>query len=155
EDCLRHAGRQGRRWPTRHGAGRWPRRRQGRRGAVGDRKGHGRRLIRCAGASLWPRLWLVSAVLPDSRGQARGQPVATVPGEPARSDPNLRDRLYELLEHDHLPYSVGSRFVRLIVAIIILDVLAMIFASEPEIDARFGKLFTIIEIGAVLAFGLE
>ncbi|MFX5510421.1 hypothetical protein ABTD49_21595, partial [Acinetobacter baumannii] len=47
------------------------------------------------------------------------------------------------------------RFVRLIVAIIILDVLAMIFASVPEIDAEFGRLFTAIEIAAVLAFALE
>jgi voltage-gated potassium channel len=81
--------------------------------------------------------------------------VATVPGTHSRSDPNLRDRLYELLEHDHLPYSVGSRFVRLIVAIIVIDVLAMIFASVPEIDAKFDPLFTAIEIGAVAAFALE
>ena len=71
------------------------------------------------------------------------------------SDPNLRDRLYELLEHDHLPYSVGSRFVRLIVAIVILDVLAMILASVPEYDERFGGLFTAIKIGAVVVFALE
>ena len=71
------------------------------------------------------------------------------------NDPNLRDRLYELLEHDHLPYSVGSRFVRLIVAIVILDVLAMILASVPEYDARFGGLFTAIKIGAVIVFALE
>ena len=49
-----------------------------------------------------------------------------------RHDPDLRDRLYELLEHDHLPHSVGSRFVRLIVVIIVLDVLAMVLASVPE-----------------------
>src|SRR3954454_9363749 len=67
----------------------------------------------------------------------------------------MRDRLYELLEHDHLPYSVGSRFVRLIVAIIVIDVLAMIFASVPEFDAKLGPVFTVIEIGAVAAFGLE
>jgi voltage-gated potassium channel len=71
------------------------------------------------------------------------------------NDPDLRDRLYELLEHDHLPYSVGSGFVRLIVSVIILDVLAMILASVPEFDARFGGLFTIIKIGAVIVFGLE
>lgn len=71
------------------------------------------------------------------------------------NDPNLRDRLYELLEHDHLPYSVGSRFVRLIVAIVILDVLAMILASVPEYDARFGGLFTAIKVGAVVVFALE
>jgi voltage-gated potassium channel len=81
--------------------------------------------------------------------------VATSPGKRAISDPDLRDRLYELLEHDHLPYSVGSRFVRLIVAIIIIDVLAMILASVPEFDARFGTLFTVVKIGAVAVFALE
>jgi voltage-gated potassium channel len=81
--------------------------------------------------------------------------VATVPGKRAISDPDLRDRLYELLEHDHLPYSVGSRFVRLIIAIIVLDVLAAILASVPEYDARFYWLFTTIEVAAVAAFALE
>jgi voltage-gated potassium channel len=37
------------------------------------------------------------------------------------NDPNLRDRLYELLEHDQLPYSAGSRFAQLIVCIIIIE----------------------------------
>lgn len=83
------------------------------------------------------------------------QAVATVPGERSLGDPNLRDRLYELLEHDHLPYSVGSRFVRLIVAIIVIDVLTMIFASVPEFQARFGTLFRIIEVAAIAAFALE
>ena len=81
--------------------------------------------------------------------------MATVPGKREIGDPDLRDRLYELLEHDHLPHSVGSRFVRLIVAIIVIDVLAMILASVPELDAKFGRLFTVIEVGAVLAFALE
>jgi voltage-gated potassium channel len=67
----------------------------------------------------------------------------------------LRDRLYELLEHDHLPYSVGSRFVRLIICIIVIDVLAMILASVPEFDARFGALFTVVKVGAVMVFALE
>jgi voltage-gated potassium channel len=71
------------------------------------------------------------------------------------SGPDLRDRLYELLEHDHPPYSVGSRFVRLIVAIIVLDVLAAILASVPEFDALLGWLFGIVEIAAVTAFALE
>jgi len=81
--------------------------------------------------------------------------VTTVPGKRSAEDPDLRDRLYELLEHDHLPNSVGSRFVRLIVAIIVLDVLAMILASVSEIDAQFGALFTAVEIAAVTAFALE
>jgi voltage-gated potassium channel len=81
--------------------------------------------------------------------------VATTPGKRGIGDPDLRDRLYELLEHDHLPYSVGSRFVRLIVAIIVVDVLAMILASVPEFDARLGALFTTIEVVADIAFALE
>jgi len=81
--------------------------------------------------------------------------VAIVPRRKRLNDPDLRDRLYELLEHDHLPYSVGSRFVRLIVSIIIIDVLAMILASVPEFDARFGALFTVIKVGAVIVFALE
>ncbi|WP_342729167.1 cyclic nucleotide-gated ion channel [Bradyrhizobium sp. B097] len=81
--------------------------------------------------------------------------VATAPLKPTISDPGLRERLYELLEQDHLPYSVGSRFVRLVVAIITVDVLAAILASVPEIDAQFWWLFTAIEIAAVIAFALE
>ena len=81
--------------------------------------------------------------------------LATVPGKRAIGDPDIRDRLYELLEHDHLPHSVGSRFAQLIVAIIVLDVLAMILASVPEFDAAFGWLFTTIEVTAVVAFALE
>jgi voltage-gated potassium channel len=81
--------------------------------------------------------------------------VATVPDKRAISDPDLRDRLYELLEHDHLPHSVGSRFVRLIVVIIVLDVLAAILASVPEYDEKFHRLFTTVEVAAVMAFALE
>ena len=81
--------------------------------------------------------------------------MAIVSGRRSPGDPTLRDRLYELLEHDHLPYSVGSRFVRLVVAVIVIDVLTMIFASVAEFDARYGTLFTAIEIAAVAAFALE
>ena len=81
--------------------------------------------------------------------------MAILPRKRRFSDPDLRDRLYELLEHDHLPYSVGSRFVRLIIFIIILDVLAMTLASVPEYDARFGALFTAVKTGAVVVFALE
>ena len=88
-------------------------------------------------------------------GLMGAQTVATVPDERSADDRGFRDRLYALLEHDHVPYSFGSRFVRLTVVIIILDVLAMIFASVPEIDAKLGPLFTTIEVIAVVAFGLE
>jgi voltage-gated potassium channel len=70
-------------------------------------------------------------------------------------DPNLRDRLYELLEHDPLAYSVGSRFIQLIIGVIVLDVVAMILASVPDLDAQFGALFSAIKIFAVIVFALE
>ena len=82
-------------------------------------------------------------------------PAGDLPGKRAIGDPDLRDRLYELLEHDHLPHSVGSRFVRLIIAIIVIDVLAAILASVPEFDAKLHRLFTVIEAAAVVAFALE
>jgi voltage-gated potassium channel len=81
--------------------------------------------------------------------------VTTASGRHALDDPDLRDRLYELLEHDHHPRSVGSRFVRLIIAIIILDVLAMVLASVPELDAQFGWLFTTIKLASIAVFALE
>jgi voltage-gated potassium channel len=71
------------------------------------------------------------------------------------ANPDLRDRLYELLEHDPHPHSAGSRFVRLIVAIIILDVFAMVLASVPDFDARFGWLLTLVKVAAIGVFALE
>ncbi|MDN4981756.1 cyclic nucleotide-gated ion channel/potassium channel family protein [Bradyrhizobium arachidis] len=70
-------------------------------------------------------------------------------------DPDLRDRLYELLEHDPLAYSVGSRFIRIIIGVIVLDVAAMILASVPQLDAQFDALFSGITILCVIVFALE
>jgi voltage-gated potassium channel len=81
--------------------------------------------------------------------------VAAAPDKRSSNNPDLRDRLYELLEHDHLPNSVGWRLARLIIALIVLDVLAMILASVPEFYASFGTLLSAIEITAVVAFAVE
>jgi voltage-gated potassium channel len=81
--------------------------------------------------------------------------VAVVSHTGKPNDPDLRDRLYELLEHDHLPHTAGSRFIQLIVFVITIDVMAVVLASVPEFDARFGTLFIAIEIGALIAFALE
>ncbi|MBR0993410.1 ion transporter [Bradyrhizobium japonicum] len=70
-------------------------------------------------------------------------------------DPNLRDRLYELLEHDPLAYSAGSRFIKFIIGVIVLNVVSMILASVPELDAQFGTLFSAITALAVMVFALE
>jgi voltage-gated potassium channel len=70
-------------------------------------------------------------------------------------DRDVRDRLYELLEHDHLPHTTGFRLVRLIVVVIIADVAATTLSSVPEFEARFGTLFDVVEITAVVVFALE
>ncbi|MCK1652512.1 ion transporter [Bradyrhizobium sp. 149] len=81
--------------------------------------------------------------------------MSPVPRGRGSADPDLRDRLYELLEHDPLAYSVGSRFIQLIVGVIVLDVVAMILASVPELDAQFGAVFAGITILSVIVFALE
>ena len=81
--------------------------------------------------------------------------MSSVPRGRGLRDPNVRDRLYELLEHDPLAYSAGSRFIQLIIGLIVLNVAAMILASVPELDARFGTLFQAITILAVIVFALE
>ena len=78
-----------------------------------------------------------------------------VPRGRGSADPNLRDRLYELLEHDPLAYSVGSRFIQLIISVIVLDVVAMILASVPELDAQVRTLFSAVAVLAVIVFALE
>ncbi|WP_158671829.1 cyclic nucleotide-gated ion channel [Bradyrhizobium guangdongense] len=70
-------------------------------------------------------------------------------------DPNVRDRLYELLEHDPLAYSAGSRFIQFIIGVVVLNVAAMILASVPELDDRFGTLFAGITVLSVIVFALE
>ena len=78
-----------------------------------------------------------------------------MPGKHETGAPELRDRLYELLEHDHLPYTPGARLVRLLVVVIAIDVLAAILTSVPELDAWLGTLFRTIEVAAVIVFALE
>jgi voltage-gated potassium channel len=78
--------------------------------------------------------------------------VVAIPGRRSPGNPSSR---HELLELDHFPHSVGSRFVRLILVLIVADVLAMILASVHEIDVKFGVLFRTIEVVAVFAFAIE
>jgi voltage-gated potassium channel len=81
--------------------------------------------------------------------------MAPVPRERGLGDPAFRDRLYELLEHDPLAYSAGSRFIQLILGVIMIDVVAMVLASVPELDADFGVLFSAIAILCVIVFAAE
>lgn len=67
----------------------------------------------------------------------------------------LRRRVYELLEHDNIPYTPSARLAHVIIAIVVINVMAMVLASVPEIDARFGRLLSAIELGALAIFALE
>src|SRR5258708_34089645 len=60
-----------------------------------------------------------------------------------------------MVEKSEVADWVGACFGELIVCIIHIDVLAMIMASVPEFDTRFGTLFTVVKVGAVLVFALE
>ena len=79
----------------------------------------------------------------------------TISGRTTPDAGGFRGQLYQLLEHDHLPHSAGTRMARLIVTIIVIDVLAMILISVPEIDARFGHALTLVDSAALVAYSLE
>jgi voltage-gated potassium channel len=81
--------------------------------------------------------------------------VATAPHRRRLNDPDLRDRLYELLEHDHPAGAPGARVIGLLILVIILDVTTTVLASVPDLDARFGSWFTATKIFAVTVFALE
>ncbi|UPJ56387.1 cyclic nucleotide-gated ion channel [Bradyrhizobium sp. 192] len=81
--------------------------------------------------------------------------MSPVPRGRGLRDPNVRDRLYELLEHDPLAYSAGSRFIQIIIGVIVLNVAAMVLASVPELDAQFGTVFAAITTLSVIVFALE
>ena len=68
---------------------------------------------------------------------------------------DLRRRIYDLLEHDNILYTPSARLARLIIAIVIINVSAMVLASVPEIDARYGGLLNAVEAGSLTIFALE
>lgn len=68
---------------------------------------------------------------------------------------NWRHRISELLEHDNLPHSVGARLATAIIAVVVIDVAAMVAASVPSIVVEYGGLLRAIEIAALLVFTLE
>jgi voltage-gated potassium channel len=60
-----------------------------------------------------------------------------------------------LLEHDPLAYSAGSRFIKFIIGVIVLNVVTMILTSVPELDAQFGTLFEVVTVLSLIVFALE
>ena len=68
---------------------------------------------------------------------------------------DLRRRVYDLLEHDNIPHTPSARLAHALIAIVVINVTAMVLASVPEIDARFGRLLSGIEAGSLAIFALE
>lgn len=68
---------------------------------------------------------------------------------------DLRRRVYDLLEHDNIPYTPSARLAHVIIGIVVVNVSAMVLASVPEIDARFGWLLSAVEAGSLAIFALE
>lgn len=54
-----------------------------------------------------------------------------------------------------MAYSAGSRFIQIVIGVIVLDVIAMTLASVPHLDDQFGVLFTAVAILAGIVFALE
>jgi voltage-gated potassium channel len=67
----------------------------------------------------------------------------------------LRHRLYEILEQGPVGERTGRVVSRLIVALIIINLIVVVLESVPELKARFGILFSGVEILSLIIFSIE
>ena len=67
----------------------------------------------------------------------------------------LRQRIYEILEHGPVGDRTGRNVSRLIVALISINVVVVALESVPDVRARFGTIFTTVEIVSLLVFSVE
>ena len=67
----------------------------------------------------------------------------------------LRHRLYDILEHGSIGNRTGTIVGRLIALLIVINLVAMTLESVPALEARYGRLFTAIEILSLVVFTLE
>ena len=68
---------------------------------------------------------------------------------------NLRHRLYEILEHGAIEDRTGLIVGRLIVALIIINLVAITAESVPAYQAAYRSLFTAIELLSLVVFSIE
>jgi len=68
---------------------------------------------------------------------------------------NLRHRLYEILEHGPIGDRVGRLTGRFIVALILVNLIAVVIESIPRYEARYRGLFTAIELVSLVVFTVE
>ena len=67
----------------------------------------------------------------------------------------LRHRLYEILEQGPVGDRAGRLASRLIVALIVVNLVAVALESVPDLEARFSLIFFSIEILSLLIFSVE
>jgi voltage-gated potassium channel len=67
----------------------------------------------------------------------------------------LRHRLYGLLEHGSIGDRAGRIVGQFLVALIVVNLVAVVLESVPDYDARYGTLFTAIEFFSLVVFTLE
>jgi voltage-gated potassium channel len=68
---------------------------------------------------------------------------------------DLRRRLYDILEHGPVAGGAGRAVARLIVLLIVVNLAAVTLESVPTIQARYGTLFTAIEMVSLVVFTIE
>ena len=67
----------------------------------------------------------------------------------------LRRRLYGILEHGPIGNRLGRFIGQAIVALIVINLLAVVLQSLPDYEARYGRLFVAIEWVSLVVFTVE
>jgi voltage-gated potassium channel len=67
----------------------------------------------------------------------------------------LRHRLYEILEQGSVGDRTGRLVSRLLISLIVINLIAVVLESVPELQVRFGTLFIVVEILSLLVFTVE
>jgi len=68
---------------------------------------------------------------------------------------SLRRRVYELLEHGSVGDGAGRTINRLLMALIIINLVAVTLESVPSLEARYSVLFVVIEAASLIIFTVE
>src|SRR3954464_10188614 len=82
----------------------------------------------------------------------RAQPKSGARGSPPVG---LRQRLYELLERGGAAGAATRLINGAIIALIVVNLVAAVLESVPELQQRYGRLFTAIEVISLGVFTLE
>jgi voltage-gated potassium channel len=69
--------------------------------------------------------------------------------------PELRHRLYEILEHGPIGDRTGRLVGRLIVLLIVVNLVAITLESVPELEAQYGPWFLALELFSLVVFTVE